>query len=54
MSSGLDKMCREAVHEVSVRTALRLLADGFPYEKVVKYTNLSIEEVRELAEKKSG
>jgi len=31
-----------------------MLADGVPCEKVAKYTDLSIEEVRALAEKKSA
>ena len=44
----------KAEHETSVKHALAMLADGVPCEKVAKYTDLSIEEVRALAEKKSA
>jgi uncharacterized protein YdbL (DUF1318 family) len=31
-----------------------MLAGGMPYEKVAKYSKLSIEEIKELASKKSA
>ena len=44
----------ETEHETSIKHALAMLADGMPYEKVAKYSELPIEEVRALAEKKSA
>ena len=54
MCSAMEKMRDETEHETSIKHALTMLADGVPYEKVAKYTDLSIEEVRALAEKKSA
>lgn len=54
MCRAMEKMRDETEHETSVKHALAMLADGVPCEKVAKYTDLSIEEVRALAEKKSA
>ena len=54
MCRAMEKMRDETEHETSVKHALVMLADGVPCEKVAKYTDLSIEEVRALAEKKSA
>ena len=54
MCRAMEKMRNETEHETSVKHALAMLADGVPCEKVAKYTDLSIEEVRALAEKKSA
>ena len=54
MCRAMEKMRDETGHETSVKHALAMLADGVPCEKVAKYTDLSIEEVRALAEKKSA
>ena len=54
MCRTMEKMRDETEHETSIKHALTMLADGMPYEKVAKYTALSIEEVRTLAEKKSA
>ena len=51
---AMEKMRDETEHETSIKHALAMLADGVPCEKVAKYTDLSIEEVRALAEKKSA
>ena len=54
MCRAMEKMRDETEHETSIKYALAMLADGVPCEKVAKYTDLSIEEVRALAEKKSA
>ena len=54
MCRAMEKMRDETEHETSVKHALAMLADGMPYEKVAKYSELPIEEVRALAEKKSA
>ena len=54
MCRAMEKMRDETEHETSIKHALAMLADGVPCEKVAKYTDLSIEEVRALAEKKSA
>ena len=54
MCRAMEKMRDETEHETSIKHALAMLADGVPREKVAKYTDLSIEEVRALAEKKSA
>lgn len=51
MCRAMEKMRDETEHETSVKHALAMLADGVPCEKVAKYTDLSIEEVRALAER---
>lgn len=53
----LATMCRameEMRKDERIECALEMLADGMPYEKVAKYSKLSIEEVKELASKKSA
>ena len=53
----LATMCRameEMRKDERIECALEMLADGIPYEKVAKYSKLSIEEVKELASKKSA
>ena len=54
---GVDKMTdlfeiveQKAAQEVAQRTARSMLADGMALEKIVKYTKLSIEEIKLLAE----
>lgn len=50
-------MCRvleEMRKDERIECALEMLADGTPYKKVAKYSKLSIEEVKELASKKSA
>ena len=54
MCRAMEKMRHETEHETSVKHALAMLADGVPCEKVAKSTDLSIEEVRALAEKQSA
>lgn len=54
MCRAMEKMRDETEHETSIKHTLEMLADGMPYEKMAKYTNLSIEDVRALAEKKSA
>ena len=54
MCRAMEKMRDETEHETSIKHALAMLADGMPYEKVAKYSELPIEEVRALAEKKSA
>lgn len=56
-AKGVATMCRameEMRKDERIECALEMLADGMPYEKVAKYSKLSIEEVKELASKKSA
>ena len=56
-TKGVATMCRameEMRKDERIECALEMLADGMPYEKVAKYSKLSIEEVKELASKKSA
>ena len=56
-AKGVATMCRameEMRKDERIECALEMLADGIPYEKVAKYSKLSIEEVKELASKKSA
>ena len=53
----LATMCRameEMRKDERIECALEMLADGMPYEKVAKYSKLTLEEVKELASKKSA
>ena len=52
-AKGVATMCR-AMEEMRKDERIEMLADGMPYEKVAKYSKLSIEEVKELASKKSA
>ena len=54
MCRAMEEMRNETVRERNSECALEMLADGMPYEKVEKYSKLSIEEVKELANKKSA
>lgn len=54
MCRAMEEMRNETVRERNIECALEMLADGMPYEKVAKYSKLSIEEVKELASKKSA
>ena len=50
-------MCRameEMRKDERIECALEMLADGMSYEKVAKYSKLTLEEVKELASKKSA
>ena len=56
-AKGVETMCRameKMRKDERIECALEMLADGMPYEKVAKYSKLSIEEVKELASKKSA
>ena len=59
MQQGLVTMCRameemrnETVRERNIECALEMLADGMPYEKVAKYSKLTLEKVKALDTKK--
>ena len=54
MCKALEDMRNEARDEVRVENAQKMLNDGMPIEKVVEYTGLTLEKVRELADKKSA
>ena len=54
MSRIIEEMRKESAHENSIKIALSMLADGMPYEKIAKYTELSVDEVRSLDGKKSA
>ena len=48
-------MCRameEMRKDERIECALEMLADGMPYEKVAKYSKLTVEEVKALDTKK--
>ena len=53
-----QKMAKQAAEEASynnsVEIALSLLADGMSVEFAAKHSKLTLEEVRELAEKRSA
>lgn len=44
----------KATHEKAVLVAQVMLADDMPYEKIAKYSGLSVEEIKALDEKKSA
>ena len=54
MCRAMEEMRNETVRERNIECALEMLADGMPYEKVAKYSKLTLEEVKELASKKSA
>ncbi len=54
MCKMMEDMRNEAVRADKVANALTMLADGLSYEKVAKYSGLTIEEVRMLGQKKSA
>ena len=54
-AKGVATMCRameEMRKDERIECALEMLADGMPYEKVAKYSKLTIEEVKALDAKK--
>ena len=56
-AKGVATMCRameEMRKDERIECALEMLADGMPYKKVAKYSKLTLEEVKELASKKSA
>lgn len=51
MSEIMDRLVEKRVHECCVDMTKRMIADGtLTLEKIVKYSGLSIEEVKRLAE----
>lgn len=48
----LEEMREEATHEKAVETALRMLEDHLPIEKIALYSGLSAAEIQELGMKK--
>ncbi len=52
MCRAFERMREKGAHEAMVKAALNMLAEGLPCETVAKYSGLSVEEVRALAEKK--
>lgn len=56
-AKGVATMCRameEMRKDERIECALEMLADGMPYEKVAKYSKLTLEEVKALDTKKSA
>lgn len=53
MCKMMEDMRNEAVRADKVANALTMLADGLSYEKVAKYSGLTIEEIKELDQKKA-
>ena len=52
MSKIFDEIRAEAAHECSLEAAGRLLADNrFSHEEIAKYTELTLDEIEELARK---
>lgn len=49
---AMEEMRNETVRERNIECALEMLADGMPYEKVAKYSKLTLEEVKALDAKK--
>lgn len=49
---AMEEMRNETVRERNIECALEMLADGMPYEKVAKYSKLTLEEVKALDTKK--
>lgn len=52
MCKAMEEMRNETVRERNIECALEMLADGMPYEKVAKYSKLTLEEVKALDTKK--
>lgn len=52
MSRIFDEIRAEAAHEYSLEVAERLLADNkFSHEEIARYTELTLDEIEELASK---
>ena len=49
MCKVMEDMRNEAVEKDRIRNAIEMLKDGLSIEKVAKYSQLSIEQVKELA-----
>lgn len=49
---AMEEMRNETVRERNIECALEMLADGMPYEKVAKYSKLTLEKVKALDTKK--
>ena len=49
---AMEEVRNETVWERNIECALEMLADGMPYEKVAKYSKLTLEEVKALDTKK--
>ena len=47
-----DESIREGERKNAMKSALAMLADGIPNDKVAKYTGLTLSEVEELVGKK--
>ncbi|MGX6959690.1 MAG: hypothetical protein ACIPMY_00135 [Rickettsia endosymbiont of Pentastiridius leporinus] len=45
---GLEKGLEQGIKQKALRTAKKMLADNEPIVKIVKYTDLSIEEIKQL------
>ena len=45
---AMEEMRNETVRERNIECALEMLADGMPYEKVAKYSKLTLEKVKAL------
>ena len=55
MCKLLEEMRNETAHDIAVKNALAMLADGFlTYEKIAQYSGLSLDEIKELAGQKSA
>lgn len=52
MCRAMEEMRNETIRERNIECALEMLADGMPYEKVAKYSKLTLEEVKALDTKK--
>ena len=52
MCRAMEEMRNETVRERNIECALEMLADGMPYEKVAKYSKMTLEEVKALDTKK--
>ena len=49
MCKVMEDMRNEAVEKDRIRNAIEMLKDGLSIEKVAKYSQLAIEQVKELA-----
>lgn len=52
MCRAMEETRNETVRERNIECALEMLADGMPYEKVAKYSKLTLEKVKALDTKK--
>ena len=54
MCKVMEDMRNEAAREKAVLVAQAMLADDMPYEKIAKYSGLSVDEIKALDSKKSA